>query len=91
MTPSEYTRFRDDLGQSSGFQWQYRFIEYAAGNRNLAMLKPHEHRPDVRAKLEAELSRPSLYGELLRRLSRTRFPMRCRSETFVKHGRWISV
>ena len=72
MTPSEYTQFRDDLGQSSGFQsWQYRLIEYAVGNRNLAMLKPHEHRPDLLELLEAELARPSLYDEVLRRLSRT--------------------
>jgi tryptophan 2,3-dioxygenase len=71
MTPSEYTRFRDDLGQSSGFQsWQYRLIEYAVGNRNTAMLRPHEHRPDLMARLEAELARPSLYDEVLRRLAR---------------------
>ena len=76
MTPSEYTRFRDDLGQSSGFQsWQYRLIEYAAGNRNLAMLKPHAHRPDLTALLEAELARPSLYDEVLRRLSRMGLPL----------------
>ena len=76
MTPSEYTRFRDDLGQSSGFQsWQYRLIEYAVGNRNLAMLKPHEHRPDLLEKLEAELARPSLYDEVLRRLARLGLPV----------------
>jgi tryptophan 2,3-dioxygenase len=76
MTPSEYTRFRDDLGQSSGFQsWQYRLIEYSVGNRNLAMLKPHEHRPDLMEKLEAELARPSLYDEVLRRLARLGLPV----------------
>jgi tryptophan 2,3-dioxygenase len=76
MTPSEYTRFRGDLGQSSGFQsWQYRLIEYAVGNRNLAMLKPHEHRPDLIEKLEAELARPSLYDEVLRRLARLGLPV----------------
>ena len=76
MTPSEYTRFRDDLGQSSGFQsWQYRLIEYAVGNRNLAMLRPHEHRPDLLEKLEEELARPSLYDEVLRRLSRVGLPV----------------
>ena len=64
MTPSEYTTFRDKLGKSSGFQsWQYREIEFLAGNRNLAMLKPHAHRPDVIAKLEEVLARPSLYDE----------------------------
>ena len=71
MTPSEYTRFRDGLGQSSGFQsWQYRLIEFRAGNRNAAMLKPHAHRPDLVALLEAELARPSLYDEALRLLAR---------------------
>jgi tryptophan 2,3-dioxygenase len=76
MTPSEYTRFREDLGQSSGFQsWQYRLIEYAVGNRNHAMLRPHEHRPDLMEKLTAELARPTLYDEALRRLSRLGLPV----------------
>ena len=74
MTPSEYTRFRDALGQSSGFQsWQYRAIEFLAGNRNLAMLKPHEHRPEVIAGLEDILARPSLYDEALLLLHRNGF------------------
>jgi tryptophan 2,3-dioxygenase len=76
MTPSDYTRFRDGLGQSSGFQsWQYRLIEYAVGNRNAAMLRPHAHRPDLLAKLEAELARPSLYDEALRHLARVGLPV----------------
>lgn len=76
MTPSDYTTFRDGLGQSSGFQsWQYRLIEYAVGNRNLAMLKPHAHRPDITARLEAELARPSLYDEALRHLARQGLPV----------------
>lgn len=76
MTPSDYTTFREALGQSSGFQsWQYRLIEYAVGNRNLAMLKPHAHRPDLMAKLEAELARPSLYDEALRHLARAGLPV----------------
>ncbi len=76
MTPSDYTTFREKLGQSSGFQsWQYRLIEYAVGNRNLAMLRPHAHRPDLMAKLEAELGRPTLYDEALRHLARTGLPV----------------
>ncbi|QOZ25594.1 tryptophan 2,3-dioxygenase [Bradyrhizobium sp. CCBAU 51753] len=67
MTPSEYTRFRSRLGQSSGFQsFQYRLIEYLLGNRNEAMLKPHAHDAEVMALLEAELATPSLYDEVLR-------------------------
>ena len=67
MTPSDYTHFRTQLGQSSGFQsWQYRVIEYLLGNRNQAMLKPHEHSSDTLQKLKTELSTPSLYDEVLR-------------------------
>jgi tryptophan 2,3-dioxygenase len=67
MTPSEYTRFRSKLGQSSGFQSsQYRLIEYLLGNRNQAMLKPHAHDAEVTRLLEAELATPSLYDEVLR-------------------------
>ncbi|OAF18406.1 tryptophan 2,3-dioxygenase [Bradyrhizobium neotropicale] len=67
MTPSEYTRFRSKLGQSSGFQSrQYRLIEYLLGNRNHAMLKPHAHDPETTKLLEAELATPSLYDEVLR-------------------------
>ncbi len=71
MTPSEYTEFRDTLGQSSGFQsYQYRQIEYLLGNRNKAMLKPHAHRDEIHEMLAAELEQPSLYDEALRLLAR---------------------
>jgi len=70
MTPSEYTQFRDQLGQSSGFQsHQYRMIEFALGNRNKAMLRPHAHRPEIHAALAQELTRPSLYDVALRLLA----------------------
>lgn len=76
MTPSDYTTFREGLGQSSGFQsHQYRLIEYAVGNRNPAMLRPHTHRPEVLALLTAELARPSLYDEALRHLARAGLPV----------------
>ena len=69
MTPSDYTAFRDALGQSSGFQsHQYRQIEFMLGNRNKAMIRPHAHRPDLVALLEAELQEPSLYDVALRAL-----------------------
>ena len=76
MTPSDYSTFREGLGQSSGFQsWQYRLIEFAVGNRNPAMLAPHAHRPDLTALLQAELARPSLYDEALRHLARAGLPV----------------
>lgn len=74
LTPSEYTEFRADLGQSSGFQsHQYRAIEFLCGNRNAAMLKPHAHRAEVMGELEDILARPSLYDEAIRLLARSGF------------------
>ncbi|MEE9426620.1 MAG: tryptophan 2,3-dioxygenase [Paracoccaceae bacterium] len=71
MTPSDYTKFRDALGQSSGFQsMQYRLIEFALGNRNVAMIRPHAHEPESVAKLENELQQASLYQEVLRYAAR---------------------
>jgi tryptophan 2,3-dioxygenase len=62
MTPSEYTEFRPSLGNSSGFQsHQYRLIEYLLGNRQIALKKVHEHKPESLAALENELALPSLY------------------------------
>jgi tryptophan 2,3-dioxygenase len=72
MTPSDYTTFRTALGQSSGFQsHQYRLIEYLLGNRNVALRKPHAHRPDLLAALDAELAQPTLYDAALRLLHRS--------------------
>ncbi|QIP00222.1 tryptophan 2,3-dioxygenase [Bradyrhizobium symbiodeficiens] len=76
MTPSEYTRFRSQLGQSSGFQSrQYRLIEFLLGNRNHAMLKPHAHDAETTKLLEAELATPSLYDEVLRLADRNGLKM----------------
>jgi tryptophan 2,3-dioxygenase len=71
MTPPEYSAIRPYLGPSSGFQsYQYRCIEFALGNKNAAMLKPHAHHPERAALVQAALVAPSLYDESLRLLAR---------------------
>jgi tryptophan 2,3-dioxygenase len=71
MTPPEYSAIRPYLSASSGFQsFQYRCIEFTMGNKNAAMLKPHAHRPDLLAQVEAAWRAPSLYDESLRLLAR---------------------
>jgi tryptophan 2,3-dioxygenase len=71
MTPPEYSAIRPYLSNSSGFQsWQYRCIEFMLGNKNAAMLKPHAHRPEILARVEAVYRAPSLYDEALRLLAR---------------------
>ncbi len=71
MTPPEYSAIRPYLAQSSGFQSaQYRCIEFALGNKNAAMLKLHQHRPDLLAQVREFHEKPSLYDEALCLLSR---------------------
>ncbi|MDP2015590.1 tryptophan 2,3-dioxygenase [Hydrogenophaga sp.] len=71
MTPPEYSALRPYLAQSSGFQsHQYRCIEFAMGNKNAAMLKPHAHSPERLATVQAAFEAPSLYDESLRLLAR---------------------
>jgi tryptophan 2,3-dioxygenase len=76
MTPPEYSAIRPYLSNSSGFQsWQYRCIEFALGNKNAAMLKPHAHSPQRLAEVEAAWRAPSLYDEALRLLARRGLPV----------------
>ncbi|MFO1192508.1 MAG: tryptophan 2,3-dioxygenase [Rhodoferax sp.] len=71
MTPPEYSAIRPYLASSSGFQSaQYRCIEFTLGNKNAAMLKPHQHRPDLLAMVRKAYEAPSLYDESLRLLAR---------------------
>ena len=76
MTPPEYSAIRPYLANSSGFQSaQYRCIEFALGNKNAAMLKPHSHRPDLLAQVQAAYESPSLYDESLKLLARRGLPV----------------
>lgn len=76
MTPPEYSAMREGLASSSGFQsFQYRMIEFMLGNKNAAMLRPHAHRPDLLARVQAAHDAPSLYDEALRLLARRGLPV----------------
>ena len=74
MTPADYVTMRGSLGTSSGFQSdQYRQLEFLLGNRDPALvpkLVAMFDEPEVRARLTAELARPSLYAEALALLGR---------------------
>jgi tryptophan 2,3-dioxygenase len=76
LTPSEYSTFRPLLGHSSGFQsYQYRLIEFILGNKNEVMIRPHRHKKALFDLLNAELSKPSLYDEVIRLLARRGCPI----------------
>lgn len=75
MTPADYLRFRDKLGQSSGFQSaQYRMLEYKLGNKNAALARVHENTP-VHADIVEALNAPSLYDVTLQILARSGFDL----------------
>lgn len=76
LTPTDYLKFRDRLGQSSGFQsLQYRLLEYTLGNRNAKLAEVHRGRPGAYDALQKALGVPSLYDECLRLLDRRGFPV----------------
>lgn len=71
MTPADYLRFRDKLGQSSGFQsYQYRTLEFSLGNKNAALAKVHKDDPHAYAMVNKALDAPSIWDETLRLLAR---------------------
>ncbi len=69
MTPSDYSAFRDALGQSSGFQsYQYRELEFRLGNKNAAMIRAHQNNATAYARLQKVIAEPSIYDLALRLL-----------------------
>ena len=74
MTPSDYLTFRNQLGQSSGFQsYQYRLVEILLGARDRRMLGPHKHRPEIYERLETAFNAPSIYDEAIAVVARAGF------------------
>ncbi|MFC6082629.1 tryptophan 2,3-dioxygenase [Sphaerisporangium aureirubrum] len=74
MTPSDFNRFRDLLGEGSGFQSaMYRQLEFALGVRNEALVRPFRRQPEVHDELVRDLSVPSLWDEVIALLARQGF------------------
>lgn len=71
LTPTEYSQFRDFLGNSSGFQsYQYRAVEFVLGNKNAGMLTVFESDPAAHGLLSTLLREPSLYDAFWQSLAR---------------------
>jgi tryptophan 2,3-dioxygenase len=64
LTPVDYSRFRDVLGTSSGFQSaQFRELEFRLGLKDESYLKFHEGGGAGHVRLVAALAEPSLWDE----------------------------
>lgn len=74
MTPSDYTKFRDALGPSSGFQSdQFRTVEYLLGLKNDDFLKYQEDRPEAQAAMREALESSSIWDDAIAALARKGF------------------
>ena len=74
LTPVDYHKFRDRLQSASGFQsFGYRKIEFLLGNKNADILKVHRDSAFAYEELKVILEKPSLYDEVIRKLSESSF------------------
>ena len=71
MTPADFNRFRNLLGEGSGFQSaMYRHLELLLGLRDPALIRPFRRQSEVHAELTAALNAPSLWDDVLALLAR---------------------
>lgn len=74
LTPVDYHKFRDRLQSASGFQsFGYRKLEFLLGNKNADILKVHRDSAFAYEELKVILEKPSLYDEVIRKLSESSF------------------
>nr|WP_028401756.1 tryptophan 2,3-dioxygenase [Ectobacillus panaciterrae] len=74
LTPAEYLEFRDELGQSSGFQsYQHRLIEFALGFKSNHILKIYEKDQVLYEQLKEAYQAPSLYDVCIQALAKAGF------------------
>ncbi|MEW2477894.1 tryptophan 2,3-dioxygenase family protein [Micromonospora gifhornensis] len=71
MTPADFNRFRNLLGEGSGFQSaMYRHLEFLLGLRDAALIRPFRRQTEVYADLNATLATPSVWDEVVALLAR---------------------
>jgi len=71
MTPADFNRFRNLLGEGSGFQSaMYRQLEFILGVRTPSLIRPFRRQPEVYAELEQALHTPSLWDDVIALLAR---------------------
>ncbi|WP_320069321.1 tryptophan 2,3-dioxygenase [Micromonospora sp. RTGN7] len=76
MTPADFNRFRNLLGEGSGFQSaMYRHLEFLLGLRDPTLIRPFRRQVEVHAALTAELAAPSVWDDVVALLARRGFEM----------------
>ncbi len=76
MTPADFNRFRNLLGEGSGFQSaMYRHLEFLLGLRDPALIRPFHRQATVHAELTDALAAPSLWDDVVALLARRGFDL----------------
>jgi tryptophan 2,3-dioxygenase len=76
LTPAEFSGFREQLGEASGFQSSgYRHVEFLLGLKAESVVRPHRGAPAVHADLLRALAGPSLEDDVLAFLARRGLPV----------------
>ncbi|MEO3748297.1 tryptophan 2,3-dioxygenase family protein [Plantactinospora sp. B5E13] len=71
MTPADFNRFRNLLGEGSGFQSaMYRHLEFLLGLKTESLVRPFRRQPKVHAELVEALRTPSVWDEVTALLAR---------------------
>ncbi|GIJ80533.1 tryptophan 2,3-dioxygenase [Micromonospora phaseoli] len=71
MTPADFNRFRNLLGEGSGFQSaMYRQLEFLLGLRDPALIRPFRRQTEVHTELTDALATPSVWDEVIALLAR---------------------
>ncbi|GAA2407076.1 tryptophan 2,3-dioxygenase [Nonomuraea africana] len=71
MTPSDFNRFRDQLGEASGLQSSmYRHLEFLLGLKSAALLRPFRRQPKVHRELMRTFEASSVWDETIALLAR---------------------
>ena len=90
LTPVDYSRFRDVLGTSSGFQSvQFRELEFRLGLKDPKYLEMHEGGGAGHALLTTALAEPSLWDEANAALARAGFELDGSSDSIA--AAWTEV
>jgi tryptophan 2,3-dioxygenase len=91
LTPVDYSRFRDVLGTSSGFQSaQFREVEYRLGLKDPGFLKHYTEGTAARVRLDHALAAPSLREASHAALERAGFDLAAKDEAAISAA-WLQV
>ncbi|WP_433226009.1 tryptophan 2,3-dioxygenase [Microtetraspora malaysiensis] len=71
MTPGDFNRFRDQLGEASGLQSaMYRQVEFTLGLKNPALLRPFKRQTALHRDLARAYETPSIWDDVIAVLAR---------------------